>query len=509
MGSWVARHARRIPEKDALVFHGRKVTYAALDARARAVARGLSDLGVRKGDRVAVLLLNGLPLIEILLACTHVGAIFLPLNVRLSAEEIAFILSDAAPRLVAYESAFLPVVARVRAGSGALAWVQTDGDAGPGVLSYASLHEGRAPLAMPEAVRADDPALMMYTSGTTGRPKGAVLSHGNLLWNDIQILLAIPATDDDISYCAAPFFHIGGLNVLTGPLLYRGATTIVDDKFDPGVALSTIARDRVTCAFMVPAMWAAMAAHPAFEETDLSSLRYAIVGGAPCPLPVLERYAARGVTFREGFGLTETAPIVCILDAQDVIRKSGSVGHPAAHVEVRLVDEADDDVPEGEPGELIVRGPNVMLGYWNRPEETARALRGGWFHTGDVARRDEEGFLYIVDRRKDMVITGGENVYPAEVEQTLYRHPAVADVAVIGVPDARWGEAVVAVVVPKEGVEAPTAESIRAFCEGRLAHYKQPRVVHALKALPRNATGKVLKGELRLMFGGTASPVTR
>jgi fatty-acyl-CoA synthase len=445
----------------------------------------------------------------VLLACTHLGAIFLPINFRLSAEEVAFILADATPEEVAYHPPFLPVVERVRAAARAGAWVQVGGDPAAFALPYAALHEGKAAMTATEAARADEPALMMYTSGTTGRPKGALLSHGNILWNDVQILLSVPATEDDLNYCAAPFFHIGGLNVLTGPLLYRGATTIIDDKFDPEVALATIARERVTCAFMVPAMWAAMAAHPAFDATDLSSLRYAIVGGAPCPLPVLERYAARGLVFREGFGLTETAPIVCVLGAKDVIRKSGSVGHPAPHVTVRIVDDGDRDVPEGQAGELVVRGPNVMLGYWNRPEETAAALRGGWFHTGDVARRDEEGFIYIVDRKKDMVITGGENVYPAEVEQALFRHPSIADVAVIGVPDARWGEAVVAVVVPREGAEVPSVEALRSFCEGRLAHYKQPRFVHAVKALPRNATGKVLKHELRLMFGGTTSAVTR
>ncbi len=508
MASWVAGHAARKPGKAALIFKGERISYAALDARAGQVARGLKDLGVRKGDRVAALLLNGPEVIELLLACNRLGAIFLPINFRLSAEEVAFIADDATPELLVFHAAFAPVAEKVRAGSQVRTWVQVGGTVAAGTLAYPALHQGKTP-GQSEAVHGSEPAMMMYTSGTTGRPKGALLSHANLLWNDVQVLASVPAQDDDLNYCAAPLFHIGGLNVLTGPLLYRGGTTLIDEKFDPRAALDTIAKEKVTCAFMVPAMWGAMATVPDFDKFDLRALRYAIVGGAPCPLTVLEFYAQRGISFREGFGLTETAPIVCLLAKEDGIRKSGSVGHPANHVELRIVDDADRDVEPGQPGELCVRAPNVMLGYWNRPEETAAALRGGWFHTGDLARRDDEGYVFIVDRKKDMVISGGENVYPIEVEQVLFRHPSIADVAVIGVPDPRWGEAVVAVVVLKEGATHPTTEELTRFCEGKLAHYKQPRRVETVKALPRNATGKVLKQELRLLFGGASSAVTR
>ncbi len=502
MGSWVARHASRKPGKVALVFKEQRITYAELDARARQVAHGLKERGVRKGDRVAALLLNCPEVIELLLACTHLGAIFVPINFRLGAEEIAFILGDATPEVLVFHEAFGKTVEQARASTLVRACVQV-GEA------YAALHGSRPTDVAIEKVHENEPAMMMYTSGTTGRPKGALLSHGNLLWNDVQVLLCIPAIDEDLNYCAAPLFHIGGLNVLTGPMLYRGGTTIIDDKFDPKAALETMSSRKVTCAFMVPAMWGAMAQVPDFDKYDLSSLRYGIVGGAPCPLPVLEFYAARGITFREGFGLTETAPIVCLLAVEDGIRKSGSVGHPATHVEVRVVDEADRDVARGEPGELVVRAPNVMLGYWNRPEETATALRGGWFHTGDLARIDEEGYVYIVDRKKDMVITGGENVYPVEVEQVLFRHPKVADVAVIGVPDERWGEAVVAVVVLRDPASTLSVDEVTEFCEGKLARYKQPRRLELVMALPRNATGKVLKNDLRLLYGGTSSAVTR
>jgi len=509
MASWVSGHAKRTPEKAALVFKGERISYAALDARVKQVAGGLREAGARKGDRVAALLLNCPELLVLLLACNHVGAIFLPINFRLSAEEVAFILNDATPEVFAYHTVFEPIAIKARSSTRVHTWLRVDDAPGKDERSWKSLYEGQPTKLLPEAVSSDDPAMMMYTSGTTGQPKGALLSHGNLLWNDVQVLLSVPAQDDDLNYCAAPLFHIGGLNVLTGPMVYRGGTTLIDDKFNPEATLETLAREKVTCSFMVPAMWGALAAVPDFDKYDLSSLRYSIVGGAPCPLTVLEFYKKRGIRFQEGFGLTETSPIVCLLAAEDGIRKNGSVGHPAAHVEVRIVDESDNDVPGGEPGELLVRAPNVMLGYWNRPEATREALRGGWFHTGDLARRDEEGFLYIVDRKKDMVITGGENVYSAEVEQVLYRHPAVAEVAVIGVPDERWGEAIVAVIATKEGEKSPTLEEMAAFCEGKLARYKKPRRVESVKALPRNATGKVLKNDLRVMFGGAKSAVKR
>jgi fatty-acyl-CoA synthase len=348
----------------------------------------------------------------------------------------------------------------------------------------------------------------MYTSGTTGRPKGALLSHGNVLWNNIQVLHAISVGDDDVNYTVAPLFHIGGLNVLTGPLIYKGATTVIDDQFEPRRALAAMAAHKVTAAFMVPAMWAALSRAPDFDSYDLKGLRTCLVGGAPCPLPVLEFFQGRGFRFQEGFGMTETAPIVSVLAAEDVVRKNGSVGKACMHVELRVVDEADRDVKRGEVGELVVRAPNVMVGYWGRPEASAEALRGGYMHTGDLARVDDEGFVYIVDRKKDMIISGGENVYPVEVEQVLVRHPKVLEVAVIGLPDERWGEAVAAVIACKPG-ESLGLEELRSYCEGKLAHYKQPLAICSVEALPRNATGKVLKTELRERFAGTRAAVWR
>lgn len=521
MASWVARHASTQPERVALRHKDRALSWRALDARVEQVARALRGRGVRRGDRVAAMLLNSIELLELLLACTRLGAVFVPINFRLTAPEVEFLLVDAAPELFVFHAPFAPVAAAVHGAgtTGVRHFVQAAGAAvaaspafvlPPFATGYDALVDegGAAGAATTAQAAPDDPALMMYTSGTTGRPKAAVLTHGNLLWNNIQILLILPAQTDDVNYTVAPMFHIGGLNVLTGPLLYKGATTILDEQFEPRRALAAMQDNKVTATFMVPAMWAALAAVPDFDRYDLASLRIGIVGGAPCPIPVIEFFVRRGVAFQEGFGLTETAPVVSLLQAPDVVRKNGSVGKPAMHVEVRVVDESDRDVSDGQVGELIVRGPNVTAGYWNRPEETAEAMRNGWFHTGDLARRDDEGFVWIVDRKKDMVISGGENVYPGEVEQVLFRHPGVADAAVIGLPDAKWGEAVVAVLVPRPGATL-TLEDVRRHCEGKLAHYKQPSRLFTVDALPRNATGKVLKTELRVRFGGQSSAVTR
>ncbi len=509
MASWVARHADTRPRRVAIAFGDRRVTYAELDARLDRVAAGLRERGVRKGDRVAAMLLNCPEFFELMMACNRLGAIFVPFNFRLSPGEIAFLLEDATPEVFAYQAPFRAVAEAYAARGGRQPRRVELGEApAGGAEPYAALVEGHAAGLAPEGVLESDPALMMYTSGTTGRPKGALLSHGNLLWNNIQLMHALSLEGDDVNYAVAPLFHIGGLNVLTGPLVYKGATTVIDDQFEPRRALAAMAERKVTAAFMVPAMWAALSRVPEFDSYDLTSLRTCLVGGAPCPVTVLEFFQARGFRFQEGFGMTETAPIVSVLAGEDVVRKNGSVGKPCLHVEVRVVDEADREVERGGVGELVVRAPNVMLGYWNRPEASAEALRGGWMHTGDLARVDEENFIYVVDRKKDMIISGGENVYPAEVEQVLVRHPRVLEVAVIGLPDERWGETVAAVVACKPG-ETLALDELRAHCEGKLAHYKQPLALCLVEGLPRNATGKVLKTELRERFAGTRAAVWR
>ena len=348
------------------------------------------------------------------------------------------------------------------------------------------------------AARENDVALIMYTSGTTGRPKGAMLTHGNIWWNNTSSMHTLDCLADDVTLTAAPIFHIGGLNVTTLVAFQKGALVILHRSFDPGRALADVAAHRVTTMFGVPAMFQFMAQHPSFPETDLSSLRVLIVGGAPCPAPVLKAYLERGVSMQQGYGLTETAPMVSFLAPEFALLKLGSSGKTPLFVEVKIVDPAGRTIaaPRAQ-GEILVRGPNVTPGYWNLPEATAQAIdKEGWFRTGDAGFFDEEGFLTISDRIKDMIISGGENIYPAEVESALMRHPAIAEVAVIGEPDPQWGEGVVAIAALKPG-HALTIDELREFVGEFLARYKLPRRLEIVSALPRNATGKILKYQLR------------
>nr|WP_255250776.1 AMP-binding protein [Mycobacterium avium] len=358
-------------------------------------------------------------------------------------------------------------------------------------------------------VAGHDIANLMYTSGTTGRPKGVMLTHDNHLWNVMNALtIGRGLRETDVTVAVAPMFHIGGLGVHTLPLLHVGGCSVLLPSFDPRQTLAMMAQEHATVQFMVPAMWAALMNVDGFEDHDLSALELAAAGGAPCPLTVIEFFQGRSLPFQEGFGMTETAPIVSFLDAEHVKEKAGSIGRTAFHVEARIVDDADNDVPVDEVGELVVRGPNVFAGYWGLPEATVQAFRGGWFHTGDLGRIDREGFITLVDRKKDMIISGGENVYPIEVEQVLYRHHAVREVAVVGVPHPRWGETPVAVVALQQDA-AVNAEELIDYARERLAHFKCPSRVHVVPDLPRNATGKVLKTELRLQFGGEGLSVLR
>ncbi|WP_406630667.1 acyl-CoA synthetase [Amycolatopsis sp. WGS_07] len=494
LAHWIARRSTVTPESVALVAAetGERITYAELEHRVARRAAALRELGVRKGDRVALLALNSTGYLETLFAVAWLGAITLPVNFRLAAAEVQYLFDDARPVVVVHDDAFA-ALAREAAGDRTL------------VNNSELLREDRVEL---EPTGADEVAVLMYTSGTTGRPKGAMLTHGNLEANAINVLTSgegvLPL---DITLTVAPLFHIGGLALFTLPLLYAGGTVVVAGKFDPQETLSLIQREKVTVHFMVPAMWAAMTQVPDFDSYDLSRLRYLLCGGAPCPLPVIEFYEGKGLTFVEGFGMTELSPAALVLESAFVRSHAGSVGRPFLHVEARIVDERDDDVPTGTVGELVLRGPNVFAGYWGLPEASAETMRGGWFHSGDLARRDADGFVTLVDRKKDMIISGGENVYPIEVEQVLHRHPDIADVAVIGAPDPQWGETVVAVVVPAAG--SLDGDAVIAYCRERIAAFKCPRRVEIVAELPRNATGKLLKRELRARYTGSAESVAR
>ena len=496
----ILRRAELDPGNRAIVFEETEYTYAQFVDRIRRVATVLQDGGVCQGDRVGYLGVNHPAFLETLLATTALGAVFVPLNFRLTGPELEFIINDAGVHTLMADDMLRPVIEPVReslcvrrylgAESAADGWEDCQG-----LLGKAEPYPGHI------AAAPHDTAVIMYTSGTTGRPKGAMLTHGNLLWNNVNAAFALSANPDDITLTAAPLFHIGGLNVTTLLAMQVGACVVLHRAFDPGKALEDIARYRCTTMFGAPAMFLFMAQQPRFADTDLSSLRSLVVGAAPVPKSLLEIYGNRGVSLDQGYGLTETSPLVSFLKSQYTAGKLGSAGKPGLFGELRIADADGDSLAPGEVGEILYRGPNVMKGYWNRPEATAEAIdEDGWFHTGDAGYLDEDGFLFISDRVKDMVISGGENVYPAEVEGVLYEHPAVAEVAVIGLPDEKWGEAVSAVVALNEGAEL-TLDELRDFADGKLARYKLPLQLHIVDALPRNPAGKVLKFELRETLG--------
>jgi fatty-acyl-CoA synthase len=497
LANWFAQRTLRTPEHKALHFEGRTWTYGQMQAAITDCAARLSALGVTKGERVAFLGHNQPMFFLSMFATARLGAIFVPLNFRLTGPELAFMIEDSGAAILIVDAHHAPTIAPVREQLRQLNWLLAAED-------EASWASGPA-AAPPVAVDEDDVAMIMYTSGTTGRPKGAMLTHGNFWWNNANAMHAMDFWQDDVTLTAAPIFHIGGLNVTTLATFQKGGLVVLHRTFDPGRALAEIAAHRVTTMFGVPAMYLFMAHHPTFATTDLSSVRVFVVGGAPCPLPLLKLYEARGVMIQQGYGLTETAPMVTILAPEFALDKLGSSGKPALFTEVKLVDAEGAAVLEPRrQGEVLVRGPNVTPGYWRLPEATSQTIDvDGWFHTGDAAYFDEEGFLTISDRIKDMIISGGENVYPAEVESALMRHPAIAEVAVIGEPDPDWGEQIVAIAAIKPG-QTLTIEELRAYAGESLARYKLPRRLEIIAALPRNATGKILKYRLREMFGRQA-----
>jgi fatty-acyl-CoA synthase len=492
LGRWIRDRARTTPERVAIHFGGRTVTYRELDDRSEALAADLLASGLERGDRVATLTGNSPEHVETLFACAKAGFVLVPLSWRLSPPELAYQLDDCEPSVLLVEDEY--------------------GDLGDAALAEATVRPrllqmgepGKAGATVEADVADDDPLFLIYTSGTTGKPKGALLTHANCFWTNLGFDLATGISGDDVALQVLPQFHCGGWNVQ--PLLtwWKGGTIVLERSFDPARCLALIEEKRVTTLMGVPAIYLFMSQEPAFDEADLSSLRRAVVGGAPMPEALLETWHARGVDIVQGYGLTEAAPNVLCLPAEDAVRKQGFAGKPYPNVDVALRDPESGRLLEGPAeGELVVRGPNVFAGYWRNPEATAAALADGWLLTGDVAQRDEEGYYRIAARLKDMYISGGENVYPAEVESVLHEHPAVADAAVVAVPDERWGEVGIAVVVPAGA--ASDEDELLEHCAARLARFKVPRGVRFVDELPRSGMGKVLKDELRGLIVKEAS----
>lgn len=507
IGLWLSRRTEINPHWPALAFEGRSWTYAELSADVQRTRHALREAGVNAGDRVATLTLNVPEFLILAFACWQSGAILVPLNFRLSAPEFAFLLNDAGVHLLFAGPEFTAVVDSIRAEIPVRRYVSLE--RAEGWMGWTDFVSRMPETGWPHAVREDEVAVIMYTSGTTGRQKGAMLTHGNFFWNNVNAMHCFGLSDEEQTLVCAPLFHIGGLNVTTLLTLQRGGTVHMMRSFDPKGVLDAIETRRITSMFGVPAMFLFMSQVPGFAERDLSSLRLIICGGAPVPEPLIELYGSRGIPFIQGYGLTETSPFCTLLPARDLKRKVGSAGVPPMFTEVRVVDEHNRPASAGERGEIVARGPNVMKGYWNRPEATGEAIDAeGWFHTGDIGVCDEEGYFFILDRKKDMVITGGENVYPAEVEAVLHQLPGVADVGVVGLADDRWGERVVAVVVRAPGA-ALTAADVIAFAEGKLARFKIPKQVEFVDALPRNPQGKTLKRVLREQLVLVPSPSGR
>ena len=506
--NWVnqlERHALMQPDVPALRFLGNTLTWAELRRRVAALAGALNRRGVGFGDRVMVLMLNRTEFVESVLAANMLGAIAVPVNFRLTPAEIAFLVDDCEARVMITESVLAPVGNGVRNITSVLTTIVVAGDtAEDGLLGYEDLVNEPGDPAELVDIPNDSPALIMYTSGTTGRPKGAVLTHTNLTGQTMTGLYTHGVDVNDVGFIGVPFFHIAGIgNMLTGMLL--GIPTVIHPlgAFDPGHLLDVLAAEKVTGIFLVPAQWQAVCNEQQANPRDVK-LRVMSWGAAPASDTLLRQMSETfpGTQILAAFGQTEMSPVTCMLLGEDAIKKRGSVGKVIPTVAARVVDENMNDVPVGEVGEIVYRAPTLMSGYWNNPEATAEAFAGGWFHSGDLVRMDEDGYVWVVDRKKDMIISGGENIYCAEVENVLASHPVIIEVAVIGRPHQKWGEVPIAVVaVAADGGENGLSLSdLDEFLNERLARYKHPKGLEIVDALPRNPAGKVLKTELRARF---------
>lgn len=497
---WIERNAMLYPNQTAQIdlASGRRFTYTQMNDRVGRAAALLHGMGVRPGDRVGFLAMNSTDILEMVFATWRLGAISLALNFRLTAKELCFIVNDAGPKVILFDQVFLDVVEALQTDTTVAHWLLTDG-LGGGSAYESGLAAIDAPLlAKTHEQPLSDQCMLMYSSGTTGQPKGVIITHEMMVYSAVNLLGGLSLTRNSVNFAVMPLFHIGGLNIFSCPVLYVGGTTVIQRSFEPGEALRVFGdRDLGITHFLgVPAIYNALKAHPDNATTDFSRVEVMLAGAEAVPNALVEWWQQRGLTIQEGYGMTESAASNCVLDKADVATMVGSAGKAAMHTEMKIVREDGCDAAPGELGEIWMRGPAITPGYWNRPEANAKSFSGGWFRSGDIGRVDERGYFYIEDRLKDMYISGGENVYPAEIENVLYGMDQIAEVAVIGVPDSQWGEVGCAVIALKPGQSLDLSD-IGAFVQGKLASFKQPRHVAFVEALPRNATGKVLKFQLR------------
>ncbi len=503
-GDWIAHHAKTRPDATALIdlATDRRFNWVEMNGRTDRLAAVLaSDFGIGYQDRVAVLANNNTNFFEVQFACWKLGAVFVPLNWRLAVPELEYIINDCGPTVVVHDNEFAAVATALIPTTPLESQINWDG-ASPGAADYEEAIAGSDGEYPAHDGVHDDILTIMYTSGTTGRPKGAIITQGMTFWNAVNCVEFFKLGQEMVNLAFLPLFHTGGLNCFANPAFHFGGVNIVMHTFEPAGCLDLLMDESVgvTHFLGVPANFLFMGQVPAFEAATFPTIQVAGVGGSPTPVPLIEAWAKKGLPLQQAFGMTETSPLVLALKPEDCTTKIGSAGLPAMHCDVRIIGEDGGDVTQGETGELWVRGPNVTPGYWNLPEATAEAITDGWLHTGDAARQDDDGFYYVVDRWKDMYISGGENVYPAEVESVIYQLPQVGEVSVIGIPDEKWVEVGRAIVVVKEGQTLTEAEVIN-HCRANLARFKVPQSAIFIDEIPHNATGKVLKRELRVSYG--------
>lgn len=500
IGAWMAKRRRKSPDKAALIHgEGSVMTYRQLADGADQVAAVLRQRDVRKGDAIAYLGENSPGFLQVMFGAAQLGAVFVPVNTRLAAPEVAHVLSDSGVRALIHDPEFAQTAASA-AGAARVASVMVTGEGDDEAPGLARLMRTAPAVPVDADVTLDDPAAIVYTSGTTGKAKGAVLTHGNLTWVALNCIVDYDVVSTDVALMISPLFHVASLGMGALPVILKGATIVLDKGFEPGRALAQIERHGVTMLSGVPTTYQLMADHPDWASTDLSTLKKLTCGGSPVPTRILNAYEERGLSFSQGYGMTETSPGATSLSPAMTRTKQGSVGLPHFFTDVRVTDADGRVVPHGTVGEIEIAGPNVFPGYHGLPEATAAAFTAdGWFRSGDLGYLDTDGYLYVSDRLKDMIISGGENIYPAEVENLLNDLDGVTGVAVIGVPDERWGEVPWAIVTVRDGAAVDT-DTVRAHLDGKLARYKLPKHVVIVDELPRTASGKVRKAELRARF---------